>query len=314
MVWYELIGLLIAFLILAKSGSYVVKSLTQIARFFRMSEFVLASLLMGFGTSFPELVVGISAAFAKAPALVLGNVIGSNIANLTIIIGIPIILAKGIKLESKIMREDSFYMILISILVLFLMLDKTLSRFDGAILLGVFLLYIVKTLKHHKKFEKTVNNITYSEFFNNLVLFFISLILVIVSAKFVVDYAIKISEILNLPQILIGLFVVAIGTSLPELVFGIKTVMSKHEGMALGNIFGSVIFNSTLILGVSALIYPITSDFLLFLVSSVFLIVLTFTFWTFLESDKKLSWQEGIALILFYVFFIIVELTIKGVI
>ena len=206
-------------------------------------------------------------------------------------------------------------MILVSVLILFLMLDKNLSRIDGGILVFVFVLYFIKTLKVRKRFDGVGNNvITGLELFNNITLFIVSLIILILSAHFVVKYAVLISVELQLPQILIGLFLVAIGTSLPELAFGVSSVFKKHGEMALGNIFGSVIFNGTLILGLSAIIYPISSDFLLFLVSAVFLIVICFVFWTFLESDKKLSWSEGVALILLYVFFIIVELTVKGVI
>lgn len=314
MVLIYLLWFVVACIVLAKSGSYVVKSLTKLAMFFKMSEFVIASIIMAFATSLPELFVGISAALSKAPALVLGNIIGANILDLTLIMGIPLILAKNIKTGRKVEREDSFYMILVSVLVLFLMLDKTLSRFDGIILVAVFILYFVKTLKQRKKFEKVADQVTGLELFNNITLFLISFFVLIFSANFVVKYAILISKALQLPQILMGLFLVAIGTTLPELTFGIHAVLKKHETMALGNIFGSVIFNATLILGVSALIYPITSDFLLFLVSAVFLIVLTFLFWTFLESDKRLDWSEGVALILLYVFFIVVELTIKGVI
>jgi cation:H+ antiporter len=110
------------------------------------------------------------------------------------------------------------------------------------------------------------------------------------------------------------LFLISFGTTLPELAFGVNAVLKGHKGMALGNIYGTIIVNATLVLGLSAVIYPITSDFLLFLVSAVFLIVLAFLSWTFLESDHKLSVQEGVALILFYLLFVIVELTIKGII
>ena len=96
MVWIYLLWFVVACIFLAKSGSWIVKSLTKLAVYFKLSEFVIASILMAFATSLPELFVAISAAISKAPALVLGNIIGSNIANLTLIIGIPIVLAKGI--------------------------------------------------------------------------------------------------------------------------------------------------------------------------------------------------------------------------
>ena len=107
---------------------------------------------------------------------------------------------------------------------------------------------------------------------------------------------------------------VAIGTSLPELVAGISAVMHGYHDMGVGNIIGSVIANSTLVLGVSALIFPITADLLLFLVGASFMVLVAVIFATFLYEKNKITWMEGMTLVLLYVFFLIIEFYIKGAI
>jgi len=270
---------------------------------------------MAFSTSIPELFVGITAALAKNSALALGTVIGSNIVDLTIVIGIAVILARGIKIESKKIQRDALYMVFIAALPIGLMLlGNKLSRLDGIILVCAFLFYMYHLIKERKGFKREVEErIKHWEIVLNVVIFILSLVLLFLSAKFVVDYATKISLELLLPPILVGLFIIAIGTSLPELVFNIQAVMKKHPEMALGDTIGSVVINSTLVLGVTAVIYPITADFLLFFSSAFLMLIIAFIFATFVESGKRLYLKEGIALLLLYSFFIIIEFYIKSI-
>ncbi|MEA3255081.1 MAG: sodium:calcium antiporter [Candidatus Altiarchaeota archaeon] len=302
---------LISCIVLAKSAEFLVKALIRIASFFGWTEFVIGFIVMAVATSIPELFVGITSALNKNSALALGTVIGSNIADLTLVIGIVALVARGIKVESKMIRTDTLYMFGIATLPLILMLDQELSRFDGYLLISVFSLYGVRLLKQKVKFRKTINTVSVIEFTNSIGLFCFSVIVLFFSSHFVVEYATLLSLDLMLPPILIGLFMISFGTSLPELMFDIRAVRAGHRDMALGDLMGSVIANSTLVLGVTALIYPISANFLLFLTSASFMIVVAFLFMTFVESEERISWQEGIALIFMYVFFIIVELNVR---
>ena len=304
------ISILIASLIvLIVSGTYLVKSLTKISIFLNLTGFAVSFIIMAFATSIPELFVGINAALAKNTALALGNVIGANIANLTLVIGIPIILAKGIKLESRKIYKDTLYMALISILPLILILiGKQLSRIDAIILIAVFLFYNWRIYKQQKEFSKKINGkIKHYEVVLYSFLFIFCLALLFISADNLVQYASTLSLNLGFPPILIGLFFVAIGTTLPELIFGTRAAMMKQPQLAIGNIIGSVITNSTLVLAVTALIYPVTANLTLFFISVAFLILVTFLFATFADSGNEFSWKEGTALILLYVFFLFVE-------
>ena len=298
--------------LLILSGYLLVKTLSKIAVFLKLSEFIIAFIIMAFATSIPELFVGISSAISKNPALSLGNVIGSNIVDLTFIIGIAVILARGIKINKEV-RKDSLYMFLIALIPIILMLiGNGLSRIDGVVLVSIFGFYSWNVLVNRRRFKKTLeNNIKKLDIILSTVLFLFSLVLLFYSAKYIVKYATLLSIELALPPIIIGLFLLAIGTSLPELVFETSAVLHKHSELALGDVIGSVVVNSTLVLGVTALIYPITANFILFFSSAVFMAVATFLFLTFVYSGNKLDWREGISLIVIYILFIITELYIK---
>jgi cation:H+ antiporter len=289
----DLIIFILSLAALIASGSLLVRSISKIAKFFHISEYVIGFILLAFATSIPEL-----------------------FENLTIIRGIPILLAKGIKIKSPKTKNDSLYMVILSILPLVLMLvGNQISRFDGILLIIAFFIYIRKLYLERKVFKKEFENrISKGSVIASMAIFIFSLIILFASAEFLVETASSLAIVFALPPILIGLFLVAIGTSLPELVVGTNAALKGHSQISIGNIIGSVIANSTLILGVTALIFPITSNFLLFITSGVYMILTTFSFATFIRSGSRIDWEEGLSLILLYAFFIILEFYIKGAI
>lgn len=317
MLWLNLLFFIASCVVLVVSGTFLVKSLTKIAQFLHFSEYVIAFILMAFATSIPELFVGISSALAKNTELILGTVIGSNIADIVLIGGITILLARGIKIKSKKIKRDSLFMIPIALLPLILFfIGNSISRIDGAILLAVFFLYSWHLIRRRKKFKRELekDRIKRTEIVTYSILFIVFLALLFFSAHFVVRYASALAIDLALPAILIGLFLIALGTSLPELAFESRAALMGHSEMALGDLMGSVVANSTLVLGIAALIYPliITTYFMLFLISAIFMMVFIFLFSTFIHSGSKLYIMEGIALLLLYIVFIFIELFSKG--
>ena len=314
MVFTTVLIFVAAIAVLVVAGSIMVKTLSKIAAFLKMSEYVIGFIILAFATSLPEFFVGISSAINHTPAIILGTVIGSNIANLTIIIGIPVLLSRGIKIHSKKTKKDSLWMVGMMILPLVFMISgSTISRVEGGLLLVAFSLYIYKLFKERKQFTKEFeNHISRWAMVGSVFIFIISLVLLYISSTLVVKYGSLLALDLAIPAILVGLFIVAIGTSLPELVAGISAVMHGHHEMSVGNIIGSCIANSTLVLGVSALIFPITATFLLFIISISFMVVVGIIFTTFVERGDTLSWTEGLSLLLLYVLFLIVEFYMKG--
>lgn len=300
-------------IVLVLSGSFLVRSLLVITRFLKLTEFVGAFIIMAFSTSLPELFIGISSALAENSALAFGTVIGSNIADLTLVGGVAVILARNVNITQLHIRKDVLFMIGIAALPMILMfIGHELSRIDAGILLVVFALYMYRLIKTKKEYTKKMKN-TVNRWWvaGSFLLFIISLILLYGSSHYVVQYGTELALGLALPPIFIGLFFLALGTSLPELVFEARAMLQNHPQMALGDLIGSVVMNSTLVLAVTALIFPITTNFFLFLTSALFMILATLLFAAFVRSGRKFTYLEGISLLILYVLFIIVELNVQ---
>lgn len=302
----------ISSLFLILGGIFLVKSLSKIARMLRISEFSAAFIIMATATSLPELFVGISSAIQGNPGLSMGNVIGANIINLTLITGIIILLSREIKSDKKI-EKDSYFMLTGVVLIIALyIIGKTLSRVDGIILVCFFGFNFYRTFRKRKKFRKKIENGIPKESKSlSLLIFMVAFIVLVFSSQFVVKYAEALAVDLALPPIFIGLFLLSIATTLPELVFGISAAKMNHNTMGIGDEIGTILANSALILGLVAILHPIEVAFAPFLVSAMFMFIAASVFTVFLLTNRKLETLEGIGLILFYMLFVIIEFFIK---
>ncbi|OGZ38592.1 MAG: hypothetical protein A3A94_03385 [Candidatus Portnoybacteria bacterium RIFCSPLOWO2_01_FULL_43_11] len=303
--------------IIIKSGALLVKTLVNISHYLGLSKYAIAFILMAFATSVPELFIGLSSAFNKTPAISLGNIIGANIINLTLALGLVILAAKGINITNQTAKKDGWIIFFLALLPILLVFDSQLSRLDGLVLLLFFFWYISRLLKQKEKFSKTLNSLKYNisqfkAFIKDTGLFVIGLILLLGAAWGLVLTASLVAKDLNLSLIFIGLVLVAIGTTLPEISFGFRSVLLKHEEMTLGNFIGSVSFNSLFVLGLVAVIYPIqVNDFSLLLISALFLALSLIVFNIFLRTKERLSYREGIILLIIYGLFLTAEILVK---
>jgi cation:H+ antiporter len=265
-------------------------------------------------TSLPELIVGITSAIHRMPTLSMGDVFGSNIANVTLILGIVAILVRTIKSGTKTVQRNMSYASLVTLLPVLLLLDGHLTRADGVVLLVAFCLYNLILFYQRERFEKVFNHARRRKLVKNILLLCLGVALLLLSAEAITRLAQILALELAIPMVLIGLFFVAIGTSIPELIFSIKVSFAgdSHKEMILGGILGSLVANSTLILGVVAVICPIhIINPNLFLTTAGFMLASILLFWVFARSKKEITWQEGIGLLLFYFFFIAIEFWIK---
>jgi cation:H+ antiporter len=317
MIFIYLFIFVVACYVLVRSGAILVQVMTALSRYFRVTEYVFSFILMAFATTLPELFVGITSGFRNLPVISLGNVIGSNLVNLSFILGIIAVAAKGIKIDSRIAKKDTWISFFITLLPLFLLFDKKISRGEGFLLLLVFGWHIYYLLKSKEIFQHRVhhikNEITHSGKFLLNVLYFISAAaFLILSSLAVVESAKMIAGELYVPLSLISLVLIAFGTSLPELVFGMRSAIVKHEGLCLGNLFGAAVVNSTFILGITAIISPIrVENFRTILIGGIFMVVAILFANIFIGTRNKLSRKEGLILIGFYLLFLIVEFLFK---
>ena len=312
MIIVYLIYFLIACFFLTGSGYLLVKSLIKVDKYYHIREFVIGFLLIGITTSMPELFIGIISALNDVSSLSFGNILGADIVDIAFVVAIVALLSKGIKFEAELEKRTIFIVASMVLLPLILFLDQEISRIDGIILIIAFFLYIIRLLIVRKKFKAPENGtVSKRELHKDIILFIISLTVLILSARLVVYAASQIAIWLSLPSFVIGLIVVSIGTSLPELLFEVNSVRKGHSSMALGDLFGSLAFNSTFILGIVSLISPIQVQFSSFIISSTFIIISLLTFLVFARTGKEITRKEGVMLLILYILFVIFNLLMK---
>jgi len=318
MIWLYILIFLVSCAVLIRSGTWLVRSLIRIAKYLKLTEFSVAFILMAFATSVPELFVGIMSALHGQPELSFGNIIGSNIINLTLAVAIGVLVAKGLKCEGAVIRRSSIYTLVIAFLPIILMLDGNISRVDGVILLLALAVYLQRLFYQKERFTKVFSNALNREwsqfrlFLKDFGMFFLGLILLLLSAEGIVWSATHLAETFDLPLIIIGAILVALGTNLPEITFGVRAITMGHKDMVLGNLLGSVVANSTLVLAVTVLICPLeVANLSPYITGIVFIGLAALFFILFSRTGKEITRKEALFLLLIYVGFVTVELLLK---
>lgn len=315
--FYINIGLfIIGFIFLIKGSDIFVESSSFIAKEYNISQIVIGLTVVSLGTSLPELATNVYASIVDANSISLGNVIGSNIANLCLVLAVGGILANGIIAKRKTLKSDGLLMIL-SFLLFFLLAFLgnlsgkplhmgALGRLDGIIFLLLLFLYLKYLLKKDKGVEESVEEITKN--FTSIKIAFIyllvGLIMLSLGAKLLVDNVVWFASTFGIPQAIISATVVAFGTSVPELAVTVAGVFKQKQDIALGNIIGSCFFNIYAVLAISIIIRPVhvTSSIMYILIP--IMIAAGIITVAFCWKNEKLDRKSGIILLALYLGFV----------
>ena len=262
-----ILSLLAGFLLLMWSADAFTDNGAKIARIFNISPLVIGLLVFGFGTSAPEMLVSGLAAYDGIPEMSIGNAFGSNIFNIGLVLGVTAIILP-VTVEKSVLKKEWLYLFLSTLIVGFLLLDGFLSFTDGLILLSLLLLFLINVFRESKKGSPIDTDILEINSQNKdkgrtWLLLIVSLIILVSSAKLVVWGGVSIAEFFEIDKLIIGLTVVALGTSLPELAVSISSALKKQHQMVIGNIIGSNLFNTLGVLAIPALIVPFTPELIL---------------------------------------------------
>lgn len=303
--------LLIGFALLIKGADYFVEGSSNIATMFKISPLLIGLTIVAFGTSSPEATVSILAAVDGNAGVAIGNVVGSNIFNITLVVGVTAMI-NPLKVESTTIRKEIPFTLLASVTLLVLMADITLQGFsenlitrsDGLIFLlifAVFLYYIFEVARNNREISTENPTTETPRSLGKNILFTVGgLAAIIFGGDLVVDNATQIAFSFGMSQTLVGLTIVAVGTSLPELITSITAAIKKQSEIALGNIVGSNIFNILFVLGASSVISPLAViDEIFFDV--VLMIFLTVILFIFSKSHYKIAKSEGFILAIAYI-------------
>ena len=311
------IGSVFAGLILLCIGGYaIVSGGVSLAKKIRISSMIIGLTVVAYGTSTPELAASLLAAFNSHTELILGNIVGSNISNIGMVIGISAIFTPLLISKITVSRWIPI-MIGVSLLVVAMSYDGEVSQVDGAILIAAligFTVYTIKTVKKQKiqQNENIENEELEGEYFlskykietypQSIGLIIVGVILLFLGGHLTVDGAVNIAESLGLSQLVIGVVIVAIGTSLPELITSIIAIAKKQTDIGVGNIVGSNIYNILLILGVSSALVgiPVVPD-----VFSNYYIMIAFSLVLFIGFRKYIPRFVGVGLTIAFIAYLI---------
>ena len=307
---------IISILFLILSSGWLVKSLTKIAQFLGWREFVFALFAMAFAGSLPNLFVGLNSIVKGVPSLSLGDILGGNIVDLTIVVGLAAIISKnGLTIKSRTVQGTAVFTLLVALLPLFLIHDRFLSRLDGIILISVFIIYVFwlfsKEERFTRVFDENEKRTGLKEALKNLGILICSLVLLLLSSEGIVRSSMFFAETLNLPLVFIGLLIVGLGNALPETFFSIQAARKGDDWMVVGSIMGAVISAATLILGIIALLSPIKLvdlDVSRLAIARIFLIISAASFLLFIRSGHRITKKEGIYFLIIYLLFVLVQL------
>lgn len=295
----EYLLLIIGFVLLIKGADFFVEGSSSLARLLKIPSVIIGLTIVAMGTSAPEASVSINAALASNNDIAVSNIIGSNIFNGLVVVGICAFIS-GFKTNKDILKRDMPVNILITAILCVMIADGRLSRLEGILLLAGMIFYIVNMILSALKTRSSYPDEKSMPLYKSLIFIAGGLVAVIFGGNLVVNNASQIAVSFGVSQNFIGLTIVAIGTSLPELVTSIVATRKGDSGLALGNAIGSNIFNILFILGMSATISPLhilsesVIDCAILLVSGILLFVFAYT-------RKSMNRTEGAICVLSYI-------------
>ena len=295
----EYLLLLIGFVLLIKGADFFVDGSSSLARIMKVPSVIIGLTIVAMGTSAPEASVRVNAALAGSNDIAISNVIGSNLFNGLVVVGVCAFMA-GFKTNPEILKRDMPLNIIVTAILCIMLLDRHINHIEGIILLISMAVYIAVMVISALKNRETADECKILSLPKSLIFIIGGLIAVIFGGTLVVDNACLIAKDFGVSENFIGLTIIAIGTSLPELVTSITATRKGDSGLALGNAIGSNLFNILFILGMSATICPLNVlsesiiDCIILLVSAVILYV-------FARTKKTMNRWEGIVCVFLYV-------------
>lgn len=309
----EIVWLLLSLVILYFGAEGLVSGASSLAKRLGVSPLVIGLTIVSIGTSMPELVVSSKAALAGQSALSIGNVLGSNMFNVGIILGLSAIIYP-VLVKRQLLKLDVPIMIFSSILFLIFFLDSRISRIESGLMLLIFISYIIYLyLSSNKDSKQTaedksqnIEDIKMSKHWVlDLIFILVGLLGLVYGSDLLVVNSVIIAERLGMSEALIGMTIVATGTSMPELATSVVAAI-KRSDIAIGNVVGSNIFNIFLILGVAGLIHPISTTEINYF-DSMFVVLLGLVLWLFMKLSTRITRWQGVAFLFLYALYFTIK-------
>jgi len=292
--------------VLIKGADLIIKEAERVALHFNISEFVIGATLVATGTSLPEMAASIAASYNYKSEMAIANVLGSVIFNITLVLGIVFLISKNIDPKRDIFAKDSTWALIPIFVFILMIFDGTISRFEGFLFLILMFAYLIFLSKEATMLAEEIDKDLIKEPFSWIktsIFLIVGFVSVVIGADFAIDSASNIARSFGISEWIIGLFLIAFGTSLPELMVSIVAAINKKGDMSIGNIIGSNVANFTIVLGSAALVNPLVLnlnrylfDILAALMVSIILV--------FITANRMYNKAAGIGLLVILTLFI----------
>lgn len=293
---------------LIRGADLFVAGAKQMGASLGMSKFAIGVLIVGFGTSLPELASSIAAVLEGSTEIVLANAVGSNITNILLVAGVLATLGGRIIIKRDLIKTELPIFFIATVHFIFVLLDGTVDRLEGMLLLGTFaayMWYLFGEAGDEDSVELTKGGGRRPHLrFQSVVFIVLGIAAVLVGAKFTVDMVVNIATALEVPIGLVSIGAIALGTSLPELFVSLHALKTGEAELAIGNIFGSNAFNILMVVGIPAIIAPLTADVIVMQLGLGILIAASAIFFVNGLARQIMRW-EGVMMLLFFAFFLI---------
>lgn len=296
---------IVALYMVIKGSTMATNYAGRLAESFRLSKYTVGFIIVAVISILPETFIAINAAIKGIPSFGLGMLFGSNIADLTLIFAILVFYAgRSLKVESKILKNHIIYPFIL-LFPLILGLDGYFSRTEGVILILAGAIFYYLALRDGTDGTVVVSN--RSGRYKNIGMLLVSMAILLIGAHFIVTSATSVANGLGVSPILIGMLIVGLGTTMPELFFSLKSIKKKDDSLAIGDLLGTVLADATIVVGILALVSPFAFPQKIIYITGVFMVLASFMLFRFMRSGRALTRREATMLFAFWVVFVVVE-------
>ncbi len=305
----EIFIFIAALFLVIKGATMATTHSAKLAEGYRLSKYLVGFIIVSIISILPETFIAVNSAVRGVPSFGLGTLLGSNVADLTLIFGLIILLVrKRIKVESKVLKERMVYPFLL-LLPLLLGFDGSFSRMEGIALIiaGVAFYYIAI----RDGIRDSNHAVDKRGRYKSLAMLIFSMAVLLLGSHFVVTSASSLAGMIGVSPILIGMLVVGIGTTIPELFFAVKSHRKDEDSLAVGDILGTVLANATIVVGIMAVVIPFSFPVKLIYVTGLFMFLGSLLLFHFMRTGRNLSKKEAWSLILFWVVFVLIEIIVQ---
>lgn len=277
---------------------------TRLAEGYGLSTYTVGFIIVAVISILPETLIAITATLNAMPSFGFGMILGSNVADLTLVVaGVVLLSRRSLKVEYKILKEHALYPFIL-LFPIILGIDGHLSRPEGGVLILVGVIFYYLALRRGTTVERPLVK---GPLLKPWLMLLVSMGLLLVGAHYTVEAATGLATALGVSSVLIGMLVVSLGTTLPEFFFSLKAVRDNKDPLAIGDILGTVLADATIVVGILALINPFTFPHVIIYVAGVFMVAAAFILFSFMRSGRMITTKEAFVLIVFWLTFVLIE-------